>query len=72
MRKTDFQVAVWKEGKFFVSQCLNVDIASFGKTKKMALKNMEDALELYFEDGTKKGYKKVEQPTVVGLSLEHA
>lgn len=72
MRQTDFQIAIWKEGKLFVSQCLNVDIASFGKTKKSALKNMEEALELYFEDGKKKTYKKVEQLTVVALNVAHA
>ncbi len=42
--------AVWKEGKFYVAQCLNVDVSSFGKTKKLALKNLQEALELYFED----------------------
>ena len=25
---------VWKEGKYYVAQCLNVDVSSFGKTKK--------------------------------------
>lgn len=41
---------VWKEGKFFVAQCLNVDVSSFGKSKKEALDNLREALELYFED----------------------
>ena len=41
---------VWKEGKHYVAQCLNVDVSSFGKTKKEALKNIDEALELYFED----------------------
>ncbi|MBI4994309.1 hypothetical protein HZC21_01535 [Candidatus Peregrinibacteria bacterium] len=38
---------VWKEGKYYVSQCLNVDVASYGKTKKQALNNLDEALELY-------------------------
>ena len=42
---------VWKEGKYFVAQCLNVEVSSFGKTKNEALKNLDEALELYFEDG---------------------
>ena len=55
MRTMYLQSAVWKEGKFFVAQCFNVDVSSFGKTKKEALKNLQEALELYFED--KKSFK---------------
>lgn len=25
---------VYKEGKYFVSQCLNVDVSSFGETRR--------------------------------------
>ena len=41
---------VWKEGGYFVAQCLNIDISSFGNTKEEALANLKEALELYFED----------------------
>ena len=41
---------VWKEGKWFVSKSLEVEVASQGKTKEEALKNLQEALELYFED----------------------
>ena len=37
MRKIDLKSVVWKEGKYYVSQCLEVDVSSFGKTKKEAL-----------------------------------
>ena len=50
MRKIDLQNVVWKEGKYYVAQCLNVDVSSFGKTKKDALANLQEALELYLED----------------------
>ena len=49
MRKFNLQNIVWKEGKYYVAQCLNVDISSFGKTKKDALENLKEALELYFD-----------------------
>lgn len=71
MKTRNFETVVWKEGKYFVAQCLNVDISSFGKTKKDALKNLEEALELYFED-TKKRVQKIEQPTIVRHQLQHA
>ncbi len=41
---------VYKEGKFYVSQCLNVDVSSFGKSITEAVDNLTEALQLYFED----------------------
>ena len=50
MMKFNLQSVVWKEGKYYVAQCLNVDISSFGKTKKEALKNLDEALLLNFDN----------------------
>lgn len=41
---------IYKEGKYYVSQCLNVDVSSFGESVDEALENLKEALELYFED----------------------
>jgi predicted RNase H-like HicB family nuclease len=41
---------VYKEGSYFVSQCLNVDVSSFGDTIEQAIENLNEALTLYFED----------------------
>jgi predicted RNase H-like HicB family nuclease len=41
---------IYKEDNFFVSQSINVDVSSFGKTIEEAKKNLEEALKLYFED----------------------
>lgn len=48
--KSGLHAIVWQEDKWFVSSCLEVEVASQGKTKKEALGNLEEALELYFED----------------------
>ncbi len=40
---------VYKEGSYYVSQCLNVDISSFGTNVQEAIDNLKEALELYFE-----------------------
>jgi predicted RNase H-like HicB family nuclease len=40
---------IYKEGKYFVSQCLNVDVSSFGTTIDEASANLKEALHLYFE-----------------------
>ena len=41
---------VYKEGKHYVSQCLNVEVSSFGKSIEEATSNLKEALDLYFED----------------------
>lgn len=48
--KSGLHALVWKEGKWFVAKSLEVEVASQGKTKKDSLKNLEEALDLYFED----------------------
>lgn len=72
MRKIDLKNVVWKEGKYYVSLNLNTDISSFGNTKKEALANLDEALELYFEDVKKPSIVKIEKPELVTLSLWHA
>ena len=72
MRKIFLQSAVWREGKFYVAQCLNVDVSSFGKTKKEALKNLQEALELYFEDEQQPKFTQVENAEVTELSVAYA
>jgi len=53
---------VYKEGKYYVSQCLNVDVSSFGNTIDEAIDNLKEALELYFEgDKSDKKYLEIEQ-----------
>ena len=40
---------VYREEEFFVSQCLNVDVSSFGNTREEAVANLKEAVELHFE-----------------------
>ena len=72
MRKIDLKVAVWKEGDYYVAQCLHVDVSSFGHTKKEALCALDEALELYFEDIKVPKVTKIEKPELVKLSICHA
>lgn len=44
-----FAAAVWREGAWCVSQCLEMDVASQGQTEQEALANLREALELHFE-----------------------
>ncbi len=55
---------VWKENSEFVSQCLNVDVSSHGNTFDDAVKNLKEAVELYFE-----GEKNCIMPEVESIYL---
>ena len=49
MSKTKkFTASVWREGRWYLAQCLEVDVASQGRSESAALKNLADALELHF------------------------
>ena len=64
--KQRFTASVWREGEWYVAQCLEVDAASQGETEdealanlrealanlREALANLREALELYFEPPT--------------------
>ena len=50
MKQEIFQNVVWKEGKYFVAQCLNIDVSSFGDTLEEALSNLDEAINLLLED----------------------
>jgi predicted RNase H-like HicB family nuclease len=46
--KRKFTASIWREGKWYVAQCLEVDVASQGRSEKTALKNLTEALVLHF------------------------
>ena len=72
MKTVEINNAVWKEGDYFVAQCLNVDISSFGDTKEEALANLQEALELYLEDNEHPEINIIERPEIVGSVLKYA
>ena len=41
---------IYQEGKYFVSQGLNIDVASCGDTMEEAISNLKEAVELYLKD----------------------
>ncbi len=46
----EFSAVVTREDDLFVTQCLDVDVASQGASEEEALANLREALESYFED----------------------
>ena len=47
--KKVFTANVWQEEDLIVAQCLEVDVASQGKTENEALANLKEALQLHFD-----------------------
>lgn len=45
-----FSAIITKEENWFVSYCPELGVASQGKTKKAALSNLKEAVELFLED----------------------
>ncbi len=53
---------IYREDKYYVAQCLNVDVSTFGESIKEAQNNLKEALELYFEDEKgKKEYIQIDE-----------
>ena len=45
-----FTASVSREGKWYVAQCVEVDIASQGESEAQAVSNLAEALKLHFSD----------------------
>jgi predicted RNase H-like HicB family nuclease len=72
MSQLNLQSVVYREGEHYVAQCLNIDVSSFGDTEAEALANLQEALELYFEDAPASDASSVEAPEVRTLTLQGA
>lgn len=72
MQAFDVQTVVFREGKHYVAQCLDVDVSSFGDSEDDALAHLREALELYFEDTPADSVVRVEGPEVRRLTLQRA
>jgi predicted RNase H-like HicB family nuclease len=62
---------VYREDEFYVSQCLNVDVSSFGTTREEAVASLKEAVELYFE-GESAGDFSAVTDAAVGQELVNA
>ena len=67
--KRNFTATIQKEGRTYVAQCLEVDVASQGPSEEEALANLSEALFLHFEEPRATVVPKVRQLQVeVGAS----
>lgn len=45
-----YNVIIQKEADWYVAKCIDNSVASQGKTIEEALKNLKEAIELYYQD----------------------
>jgi predicted RNase H-like HicB family nuclease len=62
---------IYSEGKYYVSQSLNVDVSSFGETVEEAKNNLKEALDLYFEDEpARKNFVQIQETLIGELRIQ--
>jgi predicted RNase H-like HicB family nuclease len=63
---------IWQEGKYYVSQCLNVDVSSFGKNRQEAIDNLNEAMELYYEEEKERPHSQmIKDPEIISVPSKH-
>lgn len=68
--KYTFTTTVHKEGRWYVALCVELGVASQGKTAAEAKKNLKEAVELYLEDIPARDVPR--RPSVIGkLQVVH-
>ena len=50
-----FTCRIFKEGRSYVAQALELDLSSCGGSKEKALKNLKEAVRLFLEEAEKMG-----------------
>lgn len=65
----NIKYVVYKGGDYYVSQCLNVDVSSFGESIDEAIAALKEAVALYFEDETDNGEYQVIGETLLGEDI---
>lgn len=68
-----FTTIIKKEGKWFVSRCLELGVVSQGRTIEESQKNIKEAVELYLEDQPKsKRFLSKTLPLITSMEVNYA
>jgi predicted RNase H-like HicB family nuclease len=66
----ELSAVVWRENRIYVALCPEFDVASQGKSVEEALRNLNEALELYLEDEDVEKSSKAEAPIVTIVKVD--
>jgi predicted RNase H-like HicB family nuclease len=69
--KKAIEVVFYREGKKWLAQALNVDVATFGDSLDDARAAIKEALELYFEGEKDVEVLEVSDPHLEQVLVEH-
>ena len=53
----NYHAIVWKEDKWYVAKAVEIEVASQGKTRKQALQNLSEAIDLLMEEENKVSFR---------------
>ena len=70
--KSGLHALIWKENKWHIAKCVEVEVASQGKTRLEAISNLEEALELFFQDEKVSLPKGLENLEIFPLKMVYA
>ncbi len=68
----NIKYVVYKEGNYYVSQCINADVSSFGETIDEAISALKEAVSLCFENEDDNAKYQVIEETLIGEDVIHA
>jgi len=69
-KTAELSAVVWREEGIYVALCPELDVASQGKSVEEALRNLEEALELYLEDEDVEKPSRSEAPIVTIVKVD--
>ena len=68
-----YTTIITKEGKWYVSKCVELGVASQGKSVEEAQENLKEAIELYLDGApSKEKLFSREAPFITFLDIQHA
>jgi predicted RNase H-like HicB family nuclease len=68
--KTFFTASIHQEGKWYVAHAIEFGVVSQGETLEKAKKNLQEAVELYFDGAEKRKGKISQSPMVTVLEAQ--
>ncbi|MBI2918461.1 MAG: type II toxin-antitoxin system HicB family antitoxin [Chloroflexi bacterium] len=55
MKTIQLTVEIWQEGNMYIAYCHELDVSSAGNTPEEAKTNIREALDIFFEETSRKG-----------------
>jgi len=67
-----FKYVVYREDKYYVSQCLNAEVSSFGSSVEEAIAQLTEAMKLYLADESERATFQTVEEAILGEGMVDA